>query len=154
MQSYEYSVFADHFQFYIQDEAATGDLSESWNVETVARLLAIAPGAIGIRTVRNMDVLVAVEIHDQEPVDDFSEWDHVVEATLSVTSGRIVVAGCSDYFPDARRIKVSRGTYRVRVSYGALDSLAPDGLSGDDHYRVQLWSAAPIAVRILKQRST
>jgi hypothetical protein len=153
MKSFELSLFADYHQFYIQDEAVGGDLSEAWNDEATDRLLAIAPGTIGIGTVRNMDVPVTVEIHDREPGDDSSEWDHVVEASLEVTSGRTVIAGCTDYFPDAMRIPVNRGTYRARVSYGGLDTLSADGLEGDDHYRLQLWFAAPIAVRILKQRA-
>jgi hypothetical protein len=114
-------------------------------------LLAIAPGATGIGTVRNMVVPVTAEIHDHEPGDDFSEWDYVVEASLEVTSGRTVIAGCTDYFPGAMRIPVLRGIHRVRVSYGGLDTLSADGLEGGDHYRVQLWPAGPIAVRILKQ---
>jgi hypothetical protein len=152
MKSFELSLFADYFQFYIQDEAATGDLSRSWDEEATARMLAIAPGTIGIGTARNMDVPVAVEIRDQEPGDDLPEWDHVVEATLDVASGRIIVAGCSDYLPDAMRIVVPPGSYRVRVSYGALDTLSEDGLSGDDHYRVQLWPASSANFRILKHR--
>jgi hypothetical protein len=31
MKSFDLSLFADYFQFYIQDEAATGDLSDAWN---------------------------------------------------------------------------------------------------------------------------
>src|SRR6478735_9681174 len=151
MKSFELSLFADYFQFYIQDEAVTGDLSAAWNEEATGRLLAIAPGTIGIGTVRNMDVPVTVEIHDHEPDDDFSEWDYVVEASLKTSSERVVIAGCTDYFPDAMRIPVPRGIHRVRVSYGGLDTLSADGLGGDDHYRLQLWLAAPIAVRALKQ---
>jgi hypothetical protein len=153
MKSVEFSLFADYFQFYIQDETAVGDLSSSWIEEAVARGLAIAPGTIGIGTVRNMHVPVTIEIHDQKPDDDFDNWDHVVEAALEVTSGRIVAAGCTDYFPDAKRIELPSGSYRVRVSYGALDTLSKDGLSGDDHYRVQLWPGSPTTVQILKQRS-
>ena len=152
MKSFELSLFADYFQFYIQDETATGDLSDAWNEEAIGRLLAIAPGTIGIGTVRNMYVPVVVEIHDQEPDDDCSEWDHVVEASLEVTSGRTVIAGCIDYFPDAMRIPVPAAVYRVRVSYGGLDTLSDDGLEGDDHYRLQLWPATSIAVCVLKQR--
>jgi hypothetical protein len=152
MKSFNLSLFADYFQFYIQDEAATGDLSQAWNEEATDRLLALAPGTVGIGTVRNMDVPVTVDILEQEPDDDASEWDRVVEASLEVTSGRIVIAGCTDYFPDAMRIGVPPGTYRVRVSYGALDTLSEDGLSGDDRYRLQLWPATSTAVRILKQR--
>ena len=58
MKSFELSLFADYFQFYIQDEAVTGDLSKAWNEETTSRLLAMAPGTIGIGT----DVPVTVEI--------------------------------------------------------------------------------------------
>src|SRR5258707_278824 len=122
IKSLELSLFADYFQFYIQDEAALGDLSQSWSEEAVSRLLAIAPGTIGIGTVRNMRIPVVIEIHDQEPDNDFSDWDHIVEAALDVTSGRIVVAGCTDYFPDAKRIEIPSGSYRARVSYGALDT--------------------------------
>jgi hypothetical protein len=152
MRSLELSLLADYFQVYIQDESASGALSESWTEEATARLLALAPGAIGIGTVRNMHVPVAVEIHDQEPDDDSSEWDHVVEAELNVVSGRIVVAGCTNYFPEAKRVEVSAGAYRARVSYGGLDTLSEDGLSGEDN-RVQLWLAPPSPIRVLKQRS-
>jgi hypothetical protein len=152
MKSFELSMFADYFQFYIQDEAATGDLSQAWNEEATDRLLATAPGTIGIGTARNMDVPVTVDILEHEPDDDSSEWDHVVEAGFDVTSGRIVIAGCTDDFPEAVRIEVPAGTYRVRVSYGSLNTVSKDGLSGDDRYRLQLWLAAPTAVRILKRR--
>jgi hypothetical protein len=152
MKSFELLIFADYFQFYVQDEVATGDLSRRWDEAATARMLAIAPGKVGIGTVRNMDVPVTVEVREQEPQEDVRDWDYVVEATLDVASGRIAVAGCSDYFPDAKRIAVSPGSYRVRVSYGALDTLTQDGLNGDDHYRVQLWPASSDSFRFLKNR--
>ena len=120
---------------------------EPLNAIEPAGLVTVAPGAIGVGTVRNMDVPVAIEIHDREPGNDFSEWDHVVDAALDVASGRIVIAGCTDYVPDAKRIEIPPGNYRARVSYGALDTLSKDGLSGEDHYRVQLWPGSSTAVR-------
>lgn len=150
----ELSLFADYFQFYIQDESAAGDLSQSWNQEAIDRLLAIAPGTIGIGTVRNMEVPVTIEIHSREPDDDSSAWDHVVEAALNVASGRIVIAGCTDYFPDAARLEVPSGSYRVRVSYGNLDTLSEDRMSGEDRYRVQLWlGTSSTAVHVIKEHS-
>jgi hypothetical protein len=152
MRSIELTLFADYFQFYVQDETASGDLSQSWNEEATTRLLAVAPGTIGVGTVRNVDVPVVLEIHDREPDDDLVAWDHVVEAELNVASGQIVIAGCTDYFPDAMRVEVPAGGYRARVSYGALGTLSEDGLSGDDRYRVQLWPGPSTPVRVVKQR--
>lgn len=152
MLSFQLSLFADYFQFYIQDESVPGDLSDAWTTEATDRLLAVVPGTIGIGTVRNTDVPVTVEIHSDLPPDDQRHWDHVVEASLDVPSGRIVVAGCTDYFPDAKRIEVTPGCYCARVSYGSLGSLSEDGLSGDDHYRVQLWPGRLTDTKIIKQR--
>ena len=73
------SLLVEYYQFYVQDEAVTGDLSNSWNEEATARLLAVAPGTVGIGAVGNMVVPVALEIHDQEPGDDISAWDHAVK---------------------------------------------------------------------------
>jgi hypothetical protein len=151
-QTYTYEIFADYFQFYLQDEPVQGNLGDSWTEEAVERLLAIAPGTIGVGTVRNMDVPVVVEVTDQAPDDDVAGWDQVNECSLDISSGRIVIAGCTDYFPDAARIVVPPGSYRARVYYGGLDCLSDDGLEGDDHYRVVLWSAAPGPVSVIKHR--
>jgi hypothetical protein len=89
-QRYEFKLFADYFQFYLQDEGVKGDLSESWTQEAVNRLLAIAPGTIGVGTGRNMGVRVVVEIADDAPDEDTSIWDNVNEcrALLTATDGR------------------------------------------------------------------
>jgi hypothetical protein len=150
---FEFRLFADYFQFYLQDEGAELDLSESWSEEAVGRLLAIAPGTIGIGTVRNMNVPVVVEVAENAPEDDASEWDQINECDLEVSSGRVVIAGCTDYFPDAARIELSPGTYRARVYYGKLNTLSADGLDGEDRYKIVHWSAAPGPLRVIKQRA-
>lgn len=147
-----FQIFADYYQFYLQDEPVQGNLGDSWTEEAVERLLAIAPGTVGIGTVRNMDVPVVVEIADERPDDDVADWDQVNECSLDVASGRIVIAGCTDYFPDAARILVPPGSYRVRAYYRGLESLSDDGLEGDDHYRLVLWPAPPGPVDVIKQR--
>jgi hypothetical protein len=48
------------------------------------------------------------------------------------------VAGCTDYFPDAKRIDVTPGIYDVLVAYRNLESLSEDGLDGDDSYHIFL----------------
>jgi hypothetical protein len=147
------NLFADYFQFYPQDESAEGDLSDSWTDEATDRLLAVAPGTVGVGTVRNMEVPVRVDVLEGEPPLDAEEWDHMTECSIQIDSGRLVVAGCTDYFPEATRIPLAPGTYAVRVSYGGLASLSADGLDGDDHYRVQLWPGGATAARVLKQRA-
>ena len=149
----EFSIFADYFQFYIQDEAADGDLSDAWSDEAVDRLFAVGPGVVGIGTVRNMDVPVTVEILDAEKAIDLAEWDHVVECTLATESTNLVNAGCTDYFPDAARIPVAPGTYRLRACYAGLATLSDDGLEGNDRYHLQLWPAPAIEPAVLKQRA-
>jgi hypothetical protein len=152
MRGFEYKLFADYYQFYLQDECVTGDLSDSWTQEAIDRLLAVAPGTIGVGTVRNMTVPVVVEIADTEPDEDTTKWDQVNECSFEVQSGRIVVAGCTDYFPEAARIDVEPSSYRARIYYGSLDALSKDGLEGDDHYRIVLWPGVPGPLRVLKQR--
>lgn len=154
MNSTRMNLFADYFQFYLQDEAAEGDLSDSWTDEATDRLLAVAPGTVGVGTVRNMEVPVSVEVLEGEPPLDAAEWDHMTECSIQIDSGQLVVAGCTDYFPDAKRISLAPGTYAVRVSYGGLSSLSADGLDGCDNYRVQLWPGVTTAAKVIKQRAT
>jgi hypothetical protein len=152
MSALELTLFADYFQFYLQDESAQESLADSWTDEATSRLLAVASGSIGVGTVRNMDVPVSVEVLEVEPALDAERWDHITQCSIDVPSGKLVIAGCTDYFPEAKRIRVSPGTYVARVSYGALTTLSEDRLDGADHYRVQLWpgrSAMPI---VIKQR--
>jgi hypothetical protein len=102
-----------------------------------------------------MNVPVTVDIADIAPEEhDFSAWDQVNECSIDVPSGRLVIAGCTDYFPEAARIDLPPGTYRARIYYGNLNSLTNNGLDGEDHYRIVLWSESPAPVRVLKQRST
>ncbi|MBC7930741.1 MAG: hypothetical protein H7Z38_09300 [Rubrivivax sp.] len=152
--SYSFTFFADYFQFYLQDENADSNLSGSWTEQAVSDLLAVAPGAISIGAARNKDVPVEVEIHNSEPGYDSSHWDHITECGIDIPSGKIVVAGCTDYFPDAARVAVSPGSYRARIYYGNLNLLSDDGLDGEDHYKVALWPSGDASVRVIKRRQS
>jgi hypothetical protein len=153
MAQYNYEIFADYHQFYLQDEQADGDLSDAWTQEAVDNLLALAPGTIGVGTARNMTVPVTVEILASQPEnEDFSEWDMVNECSIDVPTGQIVIAGCTEYFPDAARIKAAPGTYRAKIYYGKLETLSDDGLEGEDNYRVVLWPGESIKPKVLKRR--
>jgi hypothetical protein len=117
----------------------------------MGRMLIVTPGNIFVGTVRNMTVPVDVEIHEAEPVDNLDSWDHVNECSIEIKSGRIAIAGCTDYYPDAPRITISPGIYRARIYYGDLEALSDDGLEGDDHYQVILWPSVFKPPIVLKQ---
>ncbi|WP_240674437.1 hypothetical protein [Burkholderia stabilis] len=153
MRTHQLELFADYFQFYLQDEIADGDLSVAWDDAAVERMLAVTEDqdVIGLGTVRNMHVPVTLEFLSDAPVNDLANFDHVVEGTLIINVGPLVVAGCMDYFPDAARFELEPGTYRVRLSGSGLGTLSEDGLEGQDHYLVQLWPAVPVEPTVLKQ---
>ena len=147
-------VFADYFQFLLQDERADGDISYGWEDRgAMAVRLAVASGVVGVQTARNSVVPVTVELRDLDPEDDLDLWDHVAEASLVSPSGRVVVAGPTDHLADAPRIEVGPGSHRVRVYYSGLDSVSANRLEGNDSYRVVIWPGSPIKPRVLKSAS-
>ena len=149
-------LFADYFQFYIQDEKVDGDLSDKWTTEAVELLLATTDGTIGVGTVRNMDVPVTIKTFDTDPpllTDDENVIGQINECDIKVSSGKIVIAGCTEYFPDAKRIELQNGIYRARIYYGNLDKLSENGLDGDDFYEIHLWQTNKKQdLKIIKKR--
>jgi hypothetical protein len=142
MNEYNLELFADYFQFYLKDEQVPGDLSDQWTENAVKILLATAEGTIGVGTVRNMTVPVNIKIFETDPVllsDKQNIFDQINECDIEVSSGKIVVAGCTDYFKEAKRIELLNGIYRARIYYGNLDKLSEDGLDDEDFYEIHLW---------------
>lgn len=144
MQRRDLELFADYHQFYLQDEPASGDLSDAWTDEAVERLLALAPGTVGVGTASNGNVPVAVEVLEGAPAESLEPYDQVNECSLAIAHGPLVVAGCTDYFPEAARIPLAPGVYRVRISYC---------LSGEERYLVQLWQAPRVEPLVVKARA-
>ena len=156
INEFQSELFADYFQFYIQDEVVSGDLSKAWTDEAVERLLAINQGTIGIGTVRNMDVQTFLKIFDSEPelINISDSIHHINECDLEMSSDNLVIAGCTDYFPEAKRIKIGKGLYRARVYYRDLDKFSEDGLDGEDSYEIHLWPTDQrTGIKILKNKN-
>lgn len=144
-------IFADYHQFYLQDDSEEwGNLSNSWDQESVARLLAVAPHTVGIGTLRNNKVPVFIEILENKPTLSIREWDQIIEAPLQIDTGRIVVAGCTDYFPDALRLHVAPGHYSVLVCYKNLNGIADNGIENKDEYHVWIYPNASKDVEVMK----
>jgi hypothetical protein len=153
MTAHRYDLFADYFQFYLQDDDQSyGDLSAAWTEEATERLLAVAPHVIGIGTARNMTVPVTISVHESRPQIREEDWDHITAASLKIDTGRIVVAGCTDYYPDTARIEVAPGVYEAIICYSKLESLSANGLEGEDSYHIHLFPGREVAPVVLKNR--
>ena len=155
----ELTLFADYFQIHVSSADSDGDLSDAWTDQAVADHLAVAPGALGIGTVVNVNVSVTVVLLAQEPSDDSSEFDHVVEAGLDVSLGRLMVLGCTDYAPEAATFEVPPGRNRVRVSRSNLARAAQADADSDESpettekIRIQVWPAPESPAKIIKRWS-
>jgi hypothetical protein len=157
MSRLELSIFADYFQFYVEDDVQAPepvDFKDGWTPEAVDRQLDAVAHAIAVGTSRNMTVPVTIEISSAPPEDDPSA-ELITESSLDVESGRLVILGCTDYAPDAVRLNVVPGRYRARVFYYDQEKLSADKLDGDDRYRVVLWPAPEVvAPRVLVDKRT
>lgn len=151
-QSHKFELFADYHQFYLQDETSVTDWSDGWTPQAVDQMLVVADGVIVVGTARDRIVPVNIEVHDAVPPLNVDAWDQVHECSINVSSGRLVIAGCTDYFPDADRIALAPRIYLARILYGKLDALSEDRADGDDHYAVQLWPGDAAPVTTLKMR--
>lgn len=144
------SLLADYHQVYLADEVAGDTDPTAWTEEDVRTRLHVEPGMVILSTARNMEVPVELHLHEAEPALDPIAADHVAEAGL-VTSGRVVVAGCTDYRPTAARIAVPAGTLRLRAEFTGLGTLSEDGLDGEDRYVVHLWPGEASGVVVRRQ---
>lgn len=154
MESYSLEIFADYNQILMHDEMDDGDLSESWNDEAYNQMVVVSKNSLAMSTVRAMDVPVEIIVAGDEPSYVAAEWDHIVQCSLNVSSGNLIVRGVSDYLPDAKKIAVTPGQYTAWLLYGGLDTIDDDGMEGEDRYRIVLCrSELVIELAVLKDRN-
>jgi hypothetical protein len=161
-------VFADYYQFFLQDLEAHGiwmgshatdpDLPPAgWTEEAVyGHRIGVEPYSLAIGTARRDIVEVSLRVCRSAPAADLGDAEHVVEADLGLPGGDLAICGVADGPGDENHVRVAAGSYRVRVSYRP-SGLMPEGsnqseLGAHFLYQVDLWltaHAAPLIV--LKQ---
>lgn len=154
---HELIVFADNFQFQVQDKKEDCDFPESWNDQLLTQLFVIGDRILGVGTVRDLDVEVTIEVYS-EPMDekmlitdpDCADYDHVAQCNIDIPSGELLVSGCTESFDQSNTIKLPAGQYGVRLYWSNLDSTDEIGFEGDDHYRIELWPDTYLEERIIK----
>jgi hypothetical protein len=137
---HRFEIFDDYFQFYLQDDdIGLTQQPQDRNERAVERMLVTGPHLIGVGTARNMTVPVTVRICEARPDIADADFERINECAIQIDTGRLVIAGCTDYFPDAARIDLAPGTYNALIGYKGLDTLSEDGPDGDDSYHIFLW---------------
>lgn len=137
-------LFADYRQIHVREPDARGDLGDAWTARASDDRVAAARDIVGIGTEEVDDVAVEVSVVDAEPADDAAAWDRVTESSIEVTTGELAILGCTDYIPDARRIRLAAGSWRIRASHGGL-------ARGKEQIRLQLWPAPAAEPRVVKR---
>jgi hypothetical protein len=96
---------------------------------------------------------VAVDIHisDARPALAFDTVDHAVEGAFASPTGQLLVMGCTEYFPDARRLSVASGNYQFLYLISGVSTIKNEWEPADDLYRLYLWPGHPIPTRVIKQ---
>jgi hypothetical protein len=110
-----YKVFADYFQFYLQDEGERPEAPADYTDEDIRGRIKAEAFVLVIQPVRNMTVPVEVEVADASPALAPENWDHIAEASIELPSGRLEIQECTGESIDV--LPVPPGTYqRERIS--------------------------------------
>lgn len=146
----DFEIYADYHQFYLEDENSPHETGSIWTKETVEQMIAVSEKLVAVGTARYETVPVSIEFHDSEPLLELEKYSRINECSLEVTSKKLVLAGCTEYLPDAARIDLEPAIYSVRVLYGNLETVKDDW-EGEDFYVLQLWQDNQFrAVKTLK----
>jgi hypothetical protein len=133
--------YAGYRQFYVSSDSSTGDTGTDtfWTEDASRDRLAVGPYTVAVSTDTYGRVPVDIEILDGPSTLPLDGWDHVVEASIDVSSGRLEVSGCPDPEP-LYTIEVEPGGYIVRVFSRGLSPDADDGgIYNGDEYLIQFW---------------
>lgn len=147
---HRFSIFADYFQFIVQDENSEDDFGSMWTEEALDHMVAVGATAVCPGTLRNVVVPVEVHVLDVEPAALLDEYDHVMEGAFSLPTGRLVVMGCTAYFPDAPRFEIAPGRYRFLYLVSGVHTITAEWEPAEDMYCLYIWPGQARTTRLLK----
>lgn len=150
---HELSIFTEYGQFYIADKNANGDTSSEnfWSDDAFNDRLAIEDGIIGV-SIENDEAVANMEIEllkSKEGENDFSEFDHVVEGSLQIKSGKLQIQDCPTSQVELE-LEVEPGWYRVRVSSSNLEKAYQE--NPEDKYIIKIWKESFSQKDVIKRK--
>ena len=150
---YRLDFFTKHNQFYLCDSAYKSNTGSAtfWTPEAYHDRLGVDYDILGIGIESYGHVKADLEILDSaDPQSDFSQYDHVVEAGITIQSGLLQVLNFPDYKSYLKLI-IKPGKYRVRVYSSGLSNVDPEADEGQDHYKITMWPDSRMERKVLKQ---
>lgn len=122
-REYEYKILAAGAALFFSDDDVQLDAGALWKGISPGQMLVADDGVLSVRAVPDSYVRVLVDVREAEPERAEAEFSMLGSCLLDVPSGRIVIAGSAELYPDAARIPVRPALYRVAVYAGSLDTI-------------------------------
>lgn len=144
------SIFADYFQFIVQDENSEDDFGSLWTESALDCMVALGETAICPGTLRNVDVPVEVHVLGAEPAVMLEGYDHIVQGAFETPTGRLVVMECTEYFFDAPRFDVAPGSYRFLYVISGVKTITVEWEPAEELYCLYIWPGEARRTRLLK----
>lgn len=151
MAVHRFTIFADYFQFIVQDEDSKDDFGALWNDDAVAMMVAAGETALSLGTLRNVDVPVELHVVEEPPEIRWEKFDHAVEGAFTSPSGKVAVMGSTEFFPDASRVEIQPDSYRFIYLVSGVRTIRTEWDPADDLYSLYIWPAARRELHLLKQ---
>lgn len=142
-----------YHQFYIADKGTEEfDSAKFWTDSANSSRLALAYGSIGVYTGSYGHIRAELDIVDKPSNMPLNNYDHVVEGSLEVKSGKLQILDCP-FSEIIKEIDMKPGIYRVRVYSSNLASTYINEDDADDFYKVEIWPDTLSDRKVLKQYS-
>ena len=143
----------DYRQFYLNDKNANGNTGSEnfWSESAFADKLAIEDGVLGIG-IENDEGKVECEfeiLNSKSLIDNFTDFDHVVEASLKIHSGILQIIDCP-HSEVEMETEIENGEYRVRVYSINLNTAYEE--NPKDSYKIDMRKEAYSDRKAVKRR--
>lgn len=139
-----FNVFANYNQFFLLDDGVQPAYPEIILQSAMDQRFQTVPSLVAVYTAATANVSVSFSILEIAPIPNLEAWLHIVRCPIAAPSGRLALAGCTDYLPDCPRIEVPAGNCGVLICGRGF------GEGEREEYFLQLWPGMVHSATVLK----